>query len=179
MTLPFNDRRDPKRTFKPFPGDEEKLPSFSIRGKKHLLVPPVLTPAARSPPLHTAAGCGGDAFVHREGETEAGRLDGPERGDQLQPTSSPSPQPGLTRVRGIYKSDKGAERIFQTPKLRNLSSPSTDIICNYRVGGGVLCGGGWRGARQPVSPQRASPSSPSLRRVPRDRHQPVPPPWPP
>lgn len=103
-----------------------------------MLVPPVLSPAARSPPLSTAGGYSRDAFVHRERETEAQQLDGPERGDWLQPMSSPSPQPDLARVRGIYKADKGTERIFRTPKLRNLPSPSTDVVCNYRLGGEML-----------------------------------------
>lgn len=97
-----------------------------------------------------------DALVHRDGETEARWLQEPERGDWQQPLSSPSPRPGLAPGRDIYKADKGAERIFQTPKLRNLSSPSMDIVFNYRLGmGGSPPWWGWWGPPLPRSPQRA------------------------
>lgn len=85
---------------------------------------------------------------------EMGKLR-PERGDWQQPLSSPSPLAGLAPGRDIYKADKGAERIFQTPKLRNLSSPSMDIVFNYRFGmvGGALRGGAGGGHHCLVIPK--------------------------
>lgn len=175
MNLPFNDGRDPEKHLHVFPKGK-KSPSFSVGGEKHLLIPPVLTPTARSPPLSK-----GLLLSTGRGKLRHGGRMGPTVGTGCSPCHHLPPQPGLARVRGIYKADKGAERIFQTPKLRNLSSPSTDIVCNYRLGvwGGDPSMAGLGGhTLLPVSPQRASPSSPSPQQVPRVRHQPVPPLWP-
>lgn len=113
-----------------------KIPLFFCwRGRT--LAAPI---GSKEPSPQQSSGRSRDALVHRGGETEAWWLEEPERGEWQQLLSPPSPLPGLAPGRDIYKADKGAERIFQTPKLRNLSSPSTDIVFNYRLGVGGLAG---------------------------------------